>query len=785
MSALRRLVTLRKRSNNPPPPPAAQFLDSPSPGVVFSTEEERANIRGFIRKLLDAFVDASEVAHNRFNLSTYESARCVRKDGLDKFFRAPRSDLGDSVILDRMLRQLHSLHTSCIEYGVDCFARLLLAPESAKNLSRNGRIKAAMSQDISSSSPERSMSVPLLSELPEPPSITAEDAFRVLRTVTSKFKEQLEAETNETTPDNEWEPDWRCQAVVWSLITSLGSIAPPSVVSTPYQELKEAAFACLFERDFIDNQWEKCTFSNSLLRFIPRPNNWDSDLSWVGVSFFVALPLAGMVSEVTKDEFPFRRGLSLNPKGIRANGTRNGTSTGIRNGTSIRPNFTLRKPGDHGYSSFWVLTFTFFIFTAIGMMLYYAFYRSQYSKKLMRKAALGTAFADKFQCATPETGPLHRTQSVFGMSKALDDRTKSDSESMDDAVDRATELDTVVTDNGLVNVPSAAPSPSTRHPASSAPVLPTSGLDSNISGTGNRDNTDGISDAEAGVTAEGGGGTNRELFPEVQEPAPPSPIAPTISVTKSQARGLQAFFDDESFEPTKQNRTHTMLSPARAVGFADKDELVQQANTSTLRLYQASMYVERIYGSKYFDESWVFGLSEKSLYDAMRMTLSTDSTLGRQYAAFSFAAIAVSSRGAPLDSSLEAIASFNFGIFAFLACLTFVCGLTSAVLADQILRQMTFSDISRDGTAHLFANRFGFFIRVVGSLNSLAGMFLSTAILHFLLRIFKVNAYCVILLATVWLVTGSVSFSCRSIYIFSLSEGYSTNLELRCVYCRW
>lgn len=56
---------------------------------------------------------------------------------------------------------------------------------------------------------------------------------------------------------------------------------------------------------------------------------------------------------------------------------------------------------------------------------------------------------------------------------------------------------------------------------------------------------------------------------------------------------------------------------------------------SLLHLYQASMFVERIYGSKYLDESWLLGLSERQLYDAVILVVQAAGTLGvriaRQY----------------------------------------------------------------------------------------------------------------------------------------------------------
>lgn len=49
---------------------------------------------------------------------------------------------------------------------------------------------------------------------------------------------------------------------------------------------------------------------------------------------------------------------------------------------------------------------------------------------------------------------------------------------------------------------------------------------------------------------------------------------------------------------------------------------------SVLRLYQASMFVERIYGSTFIDESWMLGMTEPQLYDAILLVLRMAGALG-------------------------------------------------------------------------------------------------------------------------------------------------------------
>lgn len=159
---------------------------------------------------------------------------------------------------------------------------------------------------------------------------------------------------------------------------------------------------------------------------------------------------------------------------------------------------------------------------------------------------------------------------------------------------------------------------------------------------------------------------------------------------------------------------------------ADAEE--RSDDGSILRLYQASVFVQRIYGSTYLDSSWTLGLSEQQLYQAVEKLLQTDSVLGRQIAAFSFTSLVISSRGVPSpdmvsDDNLEPAlrgGQVSFAIFAFLAALAFVCGMMSGMLADLIVRQLSFTHVKSEGTAHLFVNRFGLYPVLVPSLLLLA-----------------------------------------------------------------
>lgn len=149
-----------------------------------------------------------------------------------------------------------------------------------------------------------------------------------------------------------------------------------------------------------------------------------------------------------------------------------------------------------------------------------------------------------------------------------------------------------------------------------------------------------------------------------------------------------------------------------------------------LRLYQVSMLVERLFGSSYFDDQWAIGLSEDRLYEAIVQILNSDGALGRQFAAFSFTAVAISSKGTSLGPGSEAVAAsgvrFSFGLFGLLAASGFLCGLTSSLLADFMLRKLNLTQTKEDKTSHEFADEFGFYLRMNGGLNGFAGRYSSS-----------------------------------------------------------
>jgi hypothetical protein len=147
--------------------------------------------------------------------------------------------------------------------------------------------------------------------------------------------------------------------------------------------------------------------------------------------------------------------------------------------------------------------------------------------------------------------------------------------------------------------------------------------------------------------------------------------------------------------------------------------------------------------------------------------LVSDAMVGRQFAAFSFTAVAISSKGA--DPTQLGGALFSFAVFSIISAAGFLCGLTSSVLADVMQRRLTMTQTKEEGTSH----EFGFWLRLIGGLNAFAGMFLATATFHFLLSIFNVSPVAVLPLAAIWMIGGSVC-----IESFSASFSYWSMTEL-------
>lgn len=272
--------------------------------------------------------------------------------------------------------------------------------------------------------------------------------------------------------------------------------------------------------------------------------------------------------------------------------------------------------------------------------------------------------------------------------------------------------------------------------------------------------------------------------------APVSTTPPAGAVSKSVSIGptsvrhhsIEAFTAEDSVTQNASGRRRSSessfgmlsmqdLNRKRTVGYRDVED-----GSALLRLFQVSMLVERMSSSTYFSEAWATGLSEAQLYTAIERILSNDLVLGRQFAAFSFTAVAISSKGTSLGKQTEETVAgeqFSFALFGLLSAAGFLSGLTSSVLADLIHRQISMTQTKEDGTAHEFAAEFGYYMRVIGGLNGFAGMFLATAVFHFLISIFRVSVAAVLPVAIVWLLGSAVIFES-----FQASFSYWTLTEV-------
>jgi uncharacterized membrane protein len=129
---------------------------------------------------------------------------------------------------------------------------------------------------------------------------------------------------------------------------------------------------------------------------------------------------------------------------------------------------------------------------------------------------------------------------------------------------------------------------------------------------------------------------------------------------------------------------------------------------------------------------------------------------------------------------VKAGARFSFSVFAVLAACGFLCGLTGQLLADRMIRLIAMTQTKEEGTAHEFAAEFGGYFRIIGGLIGFAGMFLSTAVFHFLFSIFQVSLAIALPLAIVWMLASSVvleSFLASFSY-WSLNEVFEDLGEL-------
>lgn len=147
---------------------------------------------------------------------------------------------------------------------------------------------------------------------------------------------------------------------------------------------------------------------------------------------------------------------------------------------------------------------------------------------------------------------------------------------------------------------------------------------------------------------------------------------------------------------------------------------------------------------------------------------------------FSFIAISMSSAGARLnlagtETGTDSHARFVFSVFSLLAASAFLCAVLATLLSQLVKRQLALTQTKEDHTAHEFAARFGFYIRLGGGLTSFAAMFLATAIFHFLLSIYQVPVSVAVALAACWIVGGTLA-----VESFMSKFGLWTLGEVRC-----
>lgn len=478
--------------------------------------------------------------------------------------------------LDRRL--LRHVHTTCIEEPIDALCEILGGDETAED-----RVADALERVNAAGNGEAAVDVS--------PDQIAELLDSIVASFTA-ISRSLSRSLSSQRWISDYNPDWKTRNLVWSLVHSLGRIAPPDSGDGAqlFQLVKATCFAAMFRGDYIMQQRENSSFRSTLMRHLPKPGAWDADTGWLGIAFFISIPLASSVHSF----------------------------------------------GDgHRVLAFWSTFCTIFFCTSICMVLGYAKYTSWYATRLLDSAAARI--------------PLE----ALG-SGGYDDPGDSETQS-------------------------------------------------------------GLTGYEAGTDTDGGDGLmNADGVEEVR------------------------------------------IQFAEA---AEEDGEEQSEGDALLRLYQVSMLVERLHSSFYFDDaSMLIGLSEEQVFTAMETILNSDSALGKQFAAFSFTAVAISSRGAALGASdLAPGVQFSFSVFSLLGAAGFLCGLTSSVMADLMLRQLSMTQTKEENTGHYFAAQFGSFLRLNGGLNGFAACFLATAVFHFMVSIFQVSLWVALPLGALWLVGGSVA----------------------------
>jgi hypothetical protein len=414
-----------------------------------------------------------------------------------------------------------------------------------------------------------------------------------------------------------------------------------------------------------------------------------------------------------------------------------------------------------------------FVGTAGGTLLFYSFYQSRYATGMLDRAAAGISHTSRISFGYENISETDSGdgQNDFGKLAGGQDTDCSHR----DRPERSKMADVEGQSDGGRKVKFESPLLETAIPLENNPASgpsQTQGLIENPQ------------PPEATVSGQGPVKTSADTL-VVSSLVPPHgvmrPESKAVEIVKGIAEPRKSVAsqanNNEPLQPNLDDLQHVIQSNASHQDPETPIYIEDEIPGAYLTLYKVSMLVERMFSSTFFDDHWAIGLSEKRLYTAIELLLKNDQALGSQFAIFSFTGVSMSAAGSTLNNASE---RFSFAVFAVLAAAGFLCGITCSVLSGMLLRQISLTQTKEEGTAHEFSEEFGFYLRMIGGLNSFAGIFIATAIFHFLLSIFQVTPAIALPLGAIWIVTGSVlleSFMASFSY-WSLNEVFEDLGEL-------
>lgn len=310
-------------------------MSQPSPARESRNVEQGDSVLKFARELLRAFDAAERYASERGGVATQSEIFSSKEARARRVWTSTRRS-SSSVASEKTRRQLETLFQRCIRDSVDDLSDVLCVSPALAKASRQRRIDAALAPSEADNSP-----------------LIINDAMMIsfLTDVTNNFHEQhdsLGRSLSTAAWVSDWNPDWRTQNLVWTLLKQLGSLTPPQgPLTAPYQSLKESAFACLFEGDFLTRTRKRCSFRESLLQSVPYPGKWGADLTWFGAAIFISVPIASLAH-------------SWN--------------------------------GGNRLIALWSVFASLLAGVSIALLLLFASYKSSYSNALLDRASKGTAY---------------------------------------------------------------------------------------------------------------------------------------------------------------------------------------------------------------------------------------------------------------------------------------------------------------------------------------------------------------------------------------------------------